>query len=363
MKYNKDEKALIWLANVEYNYVPKKHALLELYNNPSELYDNFNIDNQKIRALLAPADIAKMELAKDDKFIDTFIANCLKQEIIIVTLASDAYPELLKETDKPPLVLYCKGDISLLNTECIAIVGTRRPTTYGKEITYKFGFELAKAGITVVSGLAYGVDTQALNAALDANGKTIAVLGSGVNHIYPASNTELANKIIEKGLLISEYKPNDKPERYTFPERNRIVAGLSKGTLITEAGEKSGTMHTKDYALDYNRNLFVIPGRLTDKLSIGCNNIIKSLQGAMVLEVADILEIYNLKQTKDKFFGIQLDYNDELVLSYIDVSDPVHYEILLRKCKFASRELNTILMRLELKGLIKKEPGNFYYKK
>ena len=172
----------------------------------------------------------------------------------------------------------------------MAIVGTRRASRYGKDVTEQFASSLARAGVTIVSGLADGVDTFSHQACLNVKGKTIAVLGGGINNIYPATNTNLANKIVESGgLILSEYRPNEKPQTYYFPIRNRIIAGLSKAVLITEATEKSGSMHTKNYALDYGREVFAVPGRINDIYSTGCNKIIKSCQSAIALDPNDIL--------------------------------------------------------------------------
>ena len=357
-----NKKILIWLSLFNFLTLKKQKLLLTLFDNPAGLWENFSTDNEKIKKIISAEDINKMMFLKDEKYLNTYIDNLKQQEIEVVTLLCKDYPKLLKETDYPPLVLYCKGDISLLNTKCIAVVGTRRPTRYGKESTYQFAASLAKSGLTIVSGLADGVDAQAHRAALDCNGKTIAVLGCGVNEVYPISNAGLYKEIIKNGLLISEYKPNEKPQSYYFPTRNRIIAGLSNGVLITEAKEKSGSMHTKNYALDYNRNIFVIPARINDFNSKGCNLIIKNLQASMVLEPKDILETYGLETASQQYQKpVQLDLNDEIVLLNIG-NDETHYEEILNKTGLESKKLNTILVRLELKGLLKKLSGNFYCK-
>lgn len=360
----KEQKVYIWLSLFQFMGKRKKQQLLSLYDTPEQLWDKFAKNDPAISMLLKPEQISQMQFSHDDNFLQTYVQNCEAQGIELVVQGEKEYPTLLMETQEPPLVLYCKGDKNLLNSKCISVVGTRKPTQYGKEITVKFSGAFARAGLTVVSGLAYGVDTEAARACVDNKGKSIVVLGCGINEIYPASNLGLAREIVKLGgLIVSEYKPNEKPQRYYFPERNRIIAGLSKGLLITEASEKSGTMHTKNYALDYNRNLYVVPGRLTDSMSMGCNKIIKNLQSSMVLSPLEILEEYGVQDVRTpKMSHIQLDLNDEIVLSFVPSEGTVDYETLLQTSNLESKTLNTVLVRLEMKGLIKKESGNQYHK-
>lgn len=355
------EKVYIWLSLFNLSY--KKYTqLFQLYDNPLTLWEKFSSSNVHIRQILSDSEISQMEFSKDDNFIKTYVDNCKSQNIEIVTIASSNYPKLLLEIDGPPLVLYCRGNLKLLNSKCFAVVGSRTPTRYGKEVTKQFAGALARAGITIVSGLSYGIDTQAHLSALENNGNTIAVLGGGLNEIYPASNIGLAREIAKKGLIISEYKPNEKPKKYYFPLRNRIIAGLSDSVFIPEASEKSGSMQTKNYALDYNRHVFVVPGRITDQMSVGCNKIIKNLQASMVLDPQEILTFYGVDEKSKNKTLIQLDFNDEIVLSSIPNGEIIHYEELLVKTKLEPKILNTTLTRLEIKGLVKKDNGNFYYK-
>ena len=362
MNYTENDKALIWLSLYSNLSLKKQNLLLSVCDQPTKLWQNFGAYKEKLLNVLSATDLSKLEFSKDDTFINNYIQNCNSQNITIITQTSKLYPKLLLETDLPPLVLYCKGNLHLLNSECVAVVGTRHPTRYGKEITTQFAAEFARAGLTVVSGLCDGVDSYAHRATLQEKGNTIAVLGGGLNEIYPQSNFDLAREIEKTGLIISEYKPNERPQRYYFPARNRIIAGLSKGILITEAGEKSGSLHTKNYAIEYNRNLFVVPGRINETYSKGCNNIIKNLQGSMVLSPQDVLSSYGLKQKNTQNFSQQLDLNDQIVLSLLSVNEEVHYETILIGSGLEPKILNTTLMRLELKGLIKKLAGNLYTK-
>jgi len=358
--YNDEEKILIWMDIFEFLSLKKKNEILNEYPDITLFWNNFEKDKAKLTKLLGEENYNKMLFSWDDNFLNNYIRNFDNMSIKMITLKSEGYPKMLKETLSPPFVLYCKGDTMLLKTVCVAVVGTRRMSKYGKEITYKFTYDIAGAGITIVSGLADGVDSEAHKATLDAKGKTIAVLGCGINSCYPATNKPLYDKIIENaGLIISEYKPNEKVMPYHFPARNRIIAGLSKGVLITEATEKSGSMHTKEYALENNRDLYVVPGRITDIYSKGCNAIIKNCQGVLCLSAEEIINAYGKELTTTKeTIVIQANMDEQIILQILDTDD-VHYDELLSKSGMETKSLNTLLMRMELKGLIKKT-GNYY---
>ena len=360
--YNNGEKILIWLDMFEFISLKKKMDIIEHYTNLTDLWTNFEKDKSYFESLVGEENYTKMLFSWDDNFLNNYIRNFENMGINIVTIKSDSYPKLLKETLSPPILLYCKGDIKLLKTTCVAVVGTRRMSKYGKEITYKFTFDIANAGITIVSGLADGVDSEAHKATLDAKGKTIAVLGCGINTCYPATNQPLYERILSNGgLIVSEYKPNDKVMPFHFPARNRIIAGLSKGVLITEATEKSGSMHTKEYALENNRDLFVVPGRITDIYSKGCNAVIKNCQSVMCLSADEIINAYGKDfVTSGETTIIQTNMDEQIILDILK-TDEVHYDEILEKSGMEPKSLNTLLMRMDLKGIIKKT-ANYYSK-
>ena len=362
MLYTREELCLIWLdsfSGLEYKH---KNTLITLAGQDLNAKSLVEKGKDYLLTTLDAKVYSTLNSALTNEYMSCVLQELEKQGIKCVTIKSKDYPQSLRNIKCPPLVLYAKGDVKLLNSTCVAIVGTRRASRYGKDVTEKFSKALASSGVTIVSGLADGVDTFAHTACLEAKGKTIAVLGSGINEIYPATNTNLANKIInDGGLIISEYKPNEKPQTYYFPVRNRIIAGLSKAVLITEATEKSGSMHTKNYALEYGRELFVVPGRINDIYSVGCNKIIKSCQGAIALDPTDVLNFLGKNFVESKTEFVQYSLTDQLILDIIDVNE-VHYEEILAKCGMDSKELNTALIRLELKKIIKKLPGNFYSK-
>lgn len=358
---NKQEKAILFLTGCDFITYKKQLKIVEevvLVN----LFDNFTQFIEDVSTILTQKEIDKLKEEFDEVKLNNYISNLNSANISVVTIMSSNYSKLLKEIDNPPLLLYAKGDVSLLNSTCVAIVGTRRASRYGKDVTEQFSSALAKSGVTIVSGLADGVDTFSHQSCVNAKGKTIAVLGGGINNIYPATNTNLANKIIETGgLIVSEYKPNEKPQTYYFPVRNRIIAGLSKVVLITEATEKSGSMHTKNYALEFGREVFAVPGRINDIYSSGCNKIIKTCQSAIALEPNDVLNFLGKNFVENQTKVVQYSLTDKIILDIIDVNE-VHYEEILAKSGLDSKELNTNLIRLELKNLIKKLPGNFYSK-
>ncbi len=358
---NNSEKAVLFLNACGYISTKKQLKLINEVN-VENLIINFDLFKKESNSILNSEEINKLETNFDLNKLNGYISNLENSKIEVVTILSNSYSKLLKEIDNPPVVLYAKGDVGLLNSTCVAVVGSRRASRYGKDVTTQFSEALSKSGVTIVSGLADGVDTFAHTACLNAKGKTIAVLGSGVNEIYPATNTNLANKIVsDGGLIISEYKPNEKPQTYYFPVRNRIIAGLSKAVLITEATEKSGSMHTKNYALDFGREVFAVPGRITDIYSTGCNKIIKNCQSVIALSPLDVLNFLGKNFVENKTKVVQYSLTDKIILDIIDVNE-VHYEELLQKSGMDSKELNTALIRLELKNLIKKLPGNFYSK-
>ena len=218
-----------------------------------------------------------------------------KEKIGLITIQDESYPKLLKEIYAPPAILYIRGSFKPNDNFSLGVVGTRKLSNYGKQITPIITSKLSKAGITIVSGLAKGIDTIAHQTAIENNGRTIAVLGSGIDSksVYPAINKYLAEKIVENGAVISEFPINTKPLAQNFPQRNRIVSGLSLGILVIEAPEKSGAMITARNALEQNRDVFAIPGDILSNNSLGPNNLIK-MGAKLVNQVSDILEELNI---------------------------------------------------------------------
>ncbi|MBE5738339.1 MAG: DNA-protecting protein DprA [Clostridiales bacterium] len=359
--YSIEDKVIMWLSSFEFVSYKKVKAVLDTFDNLEELFNNLKDYKLELLKIFKHNEYEELLSANNFLYVTNTINNYEKQDIKVLTIKSEEYPEYLREIDTPPIMLYCKGNISLLKTECLAVVGTRRATNYGKTACKKLISEVAVEGITIVSGLAEGIDTIAHKSTLEVNGKTIAVLGSGLLHIYPSSNESLFQEILDKdGLIISEYKPNEPSVTYHFPVRNRIIAGISKATFIVEATEKSGSMHTKNYALEYNREVFALPARINDIYSVGCNKIISNGQARMVLSSADIIDFYGKsKRNNSSLKAIQMSYEEQLIYDALDLNE-MNIDDIIKKTKMETKVILTMLMRMEIKGIIKKLPGNLY---
>lgn len=295
-----------------------------------------------------------------------FLEGIESRGIKVVTIYESNYPEALRYIANPPALFYSRGDIGIYQNFCIAVVGSRAATEYGKNVAYNLGKSLADYNITVVSGMARGIDRQAHEGALENNGKTIAVLGSGIDIIYPRENKMLYKDICQKGLAISDFSPGSRPEAGNFPMRNRIISGLSRGVVVVEAGLRSGALITADLALEQGKDVFAVPGSIRSRASAGANNLIK--QGAIMLSgIGDIIEEYpnlmsrpvppDLKQEK----LAMLDDKESVIIESIN-DEPCHFDNLLKITGFDVGQLSSILLDLELKGIVKLIPGNYYVK-
>ncbi len=305
--------------------------------------------------------IASRSSADPLALLEQLLANDTK----ISCVEDDDYPQLLKNIYDPPYIFYYHGDIQILKEFCIAVVGSRQATHYGMVQARRFGKELVQEGIVVVSGMARGVDTEAHQGALEAGGKTVAVLGSGLDVVYPPENRKLYNRICQSGLVLSEFPPHTHPEPGNFPARNRTISGLCRGIVVVEAEKRSGALITADFALEQGRDVFAIPGSINSKKSEGTNNLIK--QGAYLLSgIEDILTEYGMKE-ENKLpqvrQGLLFDLDDEesLVLKFLE-DQSLHIDSLMAKTGMSHGILSTIVLKMELKGIIRALPGNYYVK-
>lgn len=357
--YNNNERAIIYLSSFDFLTWKKQKYLLDLFDEPAELFEEITNFKEEVIEIVGEFNYKKLVALMDDVYIESYLRALIQNGIECVTIYSDKYPEKLKEIIEPPFVLFTKGDLELLNTKSVAIVGTRKPTAYGRSVTKEISSCLAKNDIAIVSGMALGVDTIAHESALEVDGKTIAVLGSGFNYIYPSQNFELSKIIQNKGLLVTEYRPSMEPRPYNFPVRNRIIAGLADAIVITEAGEKSGSLHTKEYALDCGRDVYAVPGSIYGEQSKGTNNLIKSGQAICLTNVNDILQDFNLKPVQNKKKDIQLDISESAIVNLLEDGEK-HFDEISTKCKIDAKTLNSYLTRLQIRGIIKKLGGNYY---
>lgn len=356
MTYN--EENAIWIDSFDLSY-NKKIKLLKLFD---ELPARKLLKEKKVTSSVIVTDKEFNTLLKatDDSYLVKLLKEYENKNITVLTLFSNEYPALLKEISSPPVCLYCKGNLQLLNSICCAVVGTRKPTEYGSLITKQFVTDLSNAGVTIVSGMASGVDTIAHEQTVKNNGSTIAVLAGGFDYIYPTENIYLYKRLIQNNLVVSEYRPNVRAASFTFPLRNRIIAGLSRAVLITEAGLQSGALHTKNYAIEFNREVFAIPGRINSPESEGTNSIIKECQSCLCLSVDQITDYLGvLNKKNDTNVAFQLDITEQTILNYI-LTEKKTYQEIADYTKLPARELNTVLFNMQLKGYIEKLVGNAY---
>jgi len=339
--------------------------LLEAFGSPQEI---LKARPQSLRAVsgigaevseTVAAWESKVDLAGEMKRVEDFGAK-------VVTRNDSAYPQILREIHDPPIVLYVWGDSSVLETRTVGVVGTRKPSHYAAECAKKLSYQMAYAGLTVASGLARGVDTAAHQAALAAKGRTVAVLGSGLENLYPPENRELAEKIAAGGgAVISEFPMQTKADRQTFPMRNRIISGLSFGLLVVEAGGQSGALISANQAAEQGRSLYVIPGRIDQPGAIGSNRLIQ--QGAkLVMSAQDILDDFGLlfrekQDLKTPASGYSLSVAEQSVRDAIG-DDETAFDAIMAKCGLPTHEVSSTLLALEMRRLVKQLPGSRFVK-
>ena len=293
--------------------------------------------------------------------LDRELEKVQRAGVQLLTWDDEAYPRHLRNIYDPPPLLYVRGELRLEDDWAVAVVGTRHATVYGKEATRQLAGGLARNGITIVSGLARGIDAQAHRAALDAGGRTIAVLGCGVDIIYPPEHRHLAEEIIQHGALISEYALGTQPEGSNFPPRNRIISGLSLGVVIVEAGARSGALITADFAAEQGRDVFAVPGSIFQRRSEGCNRLIR--EGAIpALSVSDILEELNLTMVEQQAEVRAIVPATEMESRLLDhlSSEPMHVDELCRAVDLPISQVSSTLALMELKGMVRQVGGMNY---
>ncbi len=284
----------------------------------------------------------------------------------VVTLWDNSYPDLLKKIYDPPVLLFVRGSLTGKDEDCLAIVGTRKPSPYGMGVVNNIAEGLARVGLTVVSGLARGIDTLAHKAVLRAGGRTVAVLGNGLDITYPPENRRLLPLIEDRGALVSEFPFGTKPDAGNFPRRNRIISGLSHATIVVEAGNRSGALLTAFNAVDQNREVFAVPGRLTDRMSTGCLRLIR--HGAIPVEsVQQIVDIVNPK-LKHPSKPVQKELNldlksDEMKVYSVLSNEPKHVDAIVEEMNLQPSSVLDLLLRLELKDAVVQLSGKRFVRK
>ncbi len=354
-------------------YLYKKYASIEkIYQMPrAEIVDFFqSIEGTLGSGFIRNHDAQEWERYKDKiTEVEKYYEKISKKNVQVLTPDQEIFPKRLREIDDCPIVLYAKGKVDF-SKPAIGIVGSRRASDYGKAMARYFAKELARFGINIVSGLAYGIDVNAHIGCIEEGYNTTAVLGGGLHACYPKRHEKYFNEIQQMGSVLSEEPYGRKVEPYMFPKRNRIISGISEGVIVIEAAKKSGSLITSDFALEQGREVFSVPGRLFDTLSEGSNALIK--QGAKaVFDVDDVLNElseYVQKQVGQKEDSEKkLEEIEKIVYSCISY-DPVHMEQILQQlhgqksneCMLRQDEIMMILLKLELKGFIEKKSGCYY---
>jgi DNA processing protein len=359
---NQDKKYYLGLAEIpcigpaKFNKLNKSfHSLEEAWSAPITKLEQLGFGEKCI---------AEFIRLRNEINLDKELEKHAKEGIQILTIEDKEYPKLLKEIYDPPHVLFYRGILPTDNDFLVAVVGSRKFTSYGKQATEEIARDLAKSGITVVSGLALGIDSIAHKTTIESGGKTIAILGCGIErqNIYPAINMMLSENIIQSGgCVISEHPIGTPPYKSNFPQRNRIISGISLGTLIVEAAEKSGALITAQCALEQNREVFAVPGPITSQASFGTNNLIK-MGAHPTTSAQDILDSLNLKQAIDFTIAREItpDSAQEAILLKHLEREPKHIDEIIRLSKMKPQEVSSALTLMEMKGKVKHLGGMKY---
>lgn len=373
MEITNHHRALVALLQVPNMGLRTARLLLKQsgVQNAEELFSMSVNDIQKIDGM-GPDKASNLVQFNEWEKVDRQIGKARKLGAFLVSSADPQYPELLKQIYDPPIVLWVKGNPDALQKPGVAVVGTRNPGKYGLQQTEKWCQKIVESGLGVNSGLAYGVDSKAHSTAVENDGNTVAVLGSGIDWIYPEKNRRLAASIAKNGgAVITEYPPGSKPDAGHFPERNRIVSGMSHGVLVIESGIKGGSMITARLALDQNREVFVVPHQLDYLKGEGCNYLIKMGHGKLVQSIEDIMEELAIdlvagsgKQDRDASKGKRWE-NETLSEEQINVClaltpEILHIDQLAEKLDTQPFKLAPMLLEMEMMGLIKQKAGKYF---
>lgn len=333
-----------------------------LLNNFGDMQSAWNASTtQLMEAGLSQKIIENFTQVRKQIDLDLICKNIEKAGISVLTWNDEVYPRRLKEIDQPPPVLYVKGDLTIQDEWAAAIVGTRRMTGYGRQVTEELVELLANHGVTVVSGLARGVDACAHDTVLRHGGRTIAVLGSGVDRIYPPEHRRLADDIAQNGAVVSDYPPGTPPESSNFPPRNRIISGLSRVVVVIEAGVTSGALITSTFAADQGRDVFALPGSIYANQSKGTNRLIQ--QGARpLIDVKDVLDALNIEQVQEyrqARLELPADPREQQILDNLGY-EPVHIDDIGNATGWGMDTLTATLTMMELKGMVRQVGGMNY---
>lgn len=358
----------VWISSIPGIGAVKSKRLLEHFKDP---YNVWKAKENELKELtfLTQKDVYNLVDSDIKEQVKKHLENIFKNNIKVLTVNDRLYPPYLKNIYDPPVVLYVKGSIKK-DEKYLAVVGSRKATSYGLSMAGTISRELSCYGITVVSGMARGVDSYAHRGSISGGGRTIAVLGCGLDIVYPYENKKLMESIIENGACVSEYLPGTAPLASNFPARNRIISGMSLGVIVIEAGERSGSLITADFALEQGREVFALPGNVCSLKSAGTNRLIK--EGAkIVTSIEDILEEINInfndenieeffeKNILDENFFKGLNQEERTVASCLRL-EPSNIDLISKKTGFSVQLVSSVLIMLELKGIVEQLPGKMY---
>ncbi|MDX1639928.1 MAG: DNA-processing protein DprA, partial [Balneolaceae bacterium] len=341
--------------------------LLKSVDHPQDI---FRLNQSELTSVYGIGEFTAKQVLTFNRWdeVDEVIEKTESSDYSLMTLADETYPALLKQIYDPPILLWIRGEKEVLSTDSVAIVGTRSASNYGKDLAGELSEKLVEAGLTIVSGLAYGIDAAAHRGALAAGGRTVSVLGSGIDTIYPSKNVRLAFDMAERGgAVITEFPPGTKPDAGNFPVRNRIVSGLTLGTVVVESGLNGGSMITARSALDQNREVFVVPHSIHSKTGLGCNHLIKTGQGKLIQSVDDILEEIQVhrKDRRNPAKSVaghrwkeeDLDELATAICELLEEQSPRHIDELGEKLRKPVHQLLPKLLELEMQECIRQTAG------
>lgn len=360
----------VWFSLLKSIPPGKRWELLRCFSDPVNLWHASKEELQST-GIVNMCGIEEITGKKPREEAERHLENARRKGIAVVPHIDPQYPAQLKEIYNPPVILYVKGKLAG-DARCIAIVGSRKATDYGLDIAEKISCELSLRGVTVVSGMARGVDSRAHNGALKAGAGTVAVLGCGLDIVYPPENDRLMKEITCSGAVISEFPPGTPPKPVHFPMRNRIISGMSMGVVVIEAGNKSGSLITADFALEQGREVFAVPGNINSAHSAGTNRLIR--EGAkIVTEIEDVLEElklfsdvnnntkreYNKAIPARKDMPAGLDADEQLIFKCL-MDGELHIDAISSRCGLGIQYVGSTLIMLELKGIVKQMPGKIF---
>lgn len=359
LEYTEQQQYWIWLSSVEGIGCKRFYQLLTAFEEPRAVWE----DGGEHLGFLGEKTLANLKQARNERYFYQLFARLERLGVRAITRLHEEYPAALTQIYDPPAVIYVKGNPDLQRERAMAVVGSRRCTREGRQAAREFTRTLAENGVSIVSGLARGIDTCAHEGCLEGGGHTIAVLGSGVDQVYPPENTGLYQRILDSGgAIISEYLPGTPPLAGNFPARNRIISGLSQGVLLVEAAARSGAMITVRYAADQGKEIFAVPGSVYAPQSESPNLLIRDGAG-VALSGWDILEAmrWSDRPKPDSVVKpeIELDEEERIVVEPLK-DEELSYEELVERTRIPPARLNSLLTTLELRGIIKQNPGKMY---